>query len=145
MVHVQSNLCNKCTQKPSSQCLTLGLKISNIVFIFHCEDRPTQLKRSQLCAQQYHHFIRRSAENTKVFGPWEQKDIANMDQTPLEFCFDTKGATYNTTGKKTVWCRTTASGHDKGQCTVQLTIFADRQPQGNAYLRKKPVNMTNVS
>ena len=91
-------------------------------------------------AQQFHRFIRRSAENTKVLfpdqnglvGPWEQKYIANMDQTPLEFCFNTKGATYNTTGKKTLWCRTTASGHEKRQCTIQLTIFADGQ------LRVKP-------
>ena len=48
-----------------------------------------------------------------------------MDQTPLKFCFNPKGSTYNNTGEKTVWCRTSGSGHEKRQCTVQLTIFAD--------------------
>ena len=52
-----------------------------------------------------------------------------MDQTPLEFCFNTKGATYSTTGEKTVWARSTGSGHDKMQCTVQLTVFADGEPR----------------
>ena len=60
-----------------------------------------------------------------VLGPWKTSDIANMDQTPLEFCFNTEGATYSSKGEKTVWCRTTGSGQDKGQCTAQLTIFAD--------------------
>ena len=48
-----------------------------------------------------------------------------MDQTPLEFCFNTKDVTYSSKGGKTVWCRTTGSGQDKRQCTAQLTIFAD--------------------
>ena len=52
-----------------------------------------------------------------------------MNQTPLEFCFNTKGATYETKGEKTVWTRTTGSGHEKRQCTVQLTVFADGEPQ----------------
>ena len=51
-----------------------------------------------------------------------------MDQTPLQFCFNTKGATYAEKGEKSVWTRTTGEGHDKSQCTVQLTIFADGEP-----------------
>ena len=75
--------------------------------------RPTNTGQKQpeslrSLAQQFHRFIRRSAENTKVLfpdqnglvGPWEQKDIANMDQTPLEFCFNTKGATLQHHRKK---------------------------------------------
>ena len=97
--------------------------------------KPPESLRS--LSQQFHRFVRRSAENTQVLfpnqtgliGPWEQRDIANMDQTPLEFCFNTKGSTYSSTGGKTVWCRTTGSGHDKRQCTVQLTIFADGEPR----------------
>jgi len=38
-----------------------------------------------------------------IVGPWNLNDIANMDQTPKEFCFNTKGATYETKGEKTVW------------------------------------------
>ena len=64
-----------------------------------------------------------------MVGPWELSDIANMDQTLLEFCFNTKGATYATTGDKTIWTRTTGSGHDKRQCTVQLTVFSDGEPR----------------
>ena len=52
-----------------------------------------------------------------------------MDQTPLQFCFNTKGATYAEKGEKSVWTRTTGEGHDKRQCTVQLTIFADGEPR----------------
>ena len=63
-----------------------------------------------------------------AIGPWNLSDIANMDQTPLEFCFNTKRATYETKGEKTVWTRTTGSGHEKRQCTVQLTVFADGEP-----------------
>lgn len=54
--------------------------------------------------------------------------------------------------EKTVWCRTTGSGHNKRQCTVQLTIFADVEPRGKPFIilkgkgqripAKKPVNMT---
>ena len=52
-------------------------------------------------------------------------DIANVDQTPLEFCFNTTGATYASAGEKSVLCRTTGNDHDKRQCTVQLTVFVD--------------------
>ena len=51
-----------------------------------------------------------------------------MDQTPLPFSF-ANGATYADTGAQTVWVRGGASGMEKGQCTVQLTIFADGVPR----------------
>ena len=57
-------------------------------------------------------------------GRWTLRHIANVDQTPLPFTF-TDGATYTDTGEKTVCVRGEASGLDKRQCTVQLTLFAD--------------------
>lgn len=48
-----------------------------------------------------------------------------MDQ---HFCFS-KGPTYADRGDKTVWVRGGASGLEKRQCTVQLTIFADGEPR----------------
>ena len=35
------------------------------------------------------------------------------------------GRTYDTTGAEEVWCSSGASGLDKRQCTVQLTVFGD--------------------
>lgn len=61
-------------------------------------------------------------------GKFELSDIANMDQTPLPFVLD-DGKTYNDKGEKEIWCATAASGLDKRQCTVQLTIFADGKPR----------------
>ena len=46
-----------------------------------------------------------------------------MNQTPLQFCFKTKGATYGEKGEKSIWTRTTGEGHDNRQCTVQLTYL----------------------
>ena len=57
-------------------------------------------------------------------GVYQLKDLANMDQTPLPFVLD-DGKTYDKTGVDEVWCASGASGLDKRQCTVQLTIFAD--------------------
>lgn len=76
----------------------------------------------------FHQFIRRNAERGNQIGPLGQFDystIANMDQTPLQFDFNTCGKTYDDTGAKTVWAKATGSGLDKRQCTVQLTIHAD--------------------
>ena len=72
--------------------------------------------------QQFHRYLRRTATvkaselkgvQEGIVGPWELSDIANMDQTPLQFCFNTKGA---------------GEGHDKKQCTMQLAIFTDGEP-----------------
>ena len=57
-------------------------------------------------------------------GKCEDRDIANMDQTPLPFVLD-DGKSYDSTGAKEVWCSNASSGLDKRQCTVHLTIFAD--------------------
>ena len=51
-----------------------------------------------------------------------------MDQTPLQFYFNTKGATYAEKGEKSVWTRMTGEGPDTSQCTMQPTIFADGEP-----------------
>ena len=66
----------------------------------------------------------------KDVGKFTLSQIANMDQTPLPFTF-TDGGTYADKGEKSVWVRGGASGMDKRQCTVQLTIFASakREPR----------------
>ena len=50
---------------------------------------------------------------------WTQQQVANMN-----FAFS-KGNTYADCGEQSVWVRGAASGLDKRQYTVQLTIFAD--------------------
>ena len=87
-----------------------------------------------------------------VVDPWNVNQIANMDQTPLEFCFNTKRARHSRKGENTVWTRSTGSGHDKQQCTVQLIVFADGEPllifKGTSQLispRRKPSNTTRES
>ena len=61
-------------------------------------------------------------------GEYKLKDIANMDQTPLPFVLDDHRS-YADKGSKEVWCASAASGLDKRQCTVQLTIFGDGIPR----------------
>ena len=61
-------------------------------------------------------------------GKFKLSQIANMDQTPLQFCFS-NGPTYAGRGDKSVWVKSGASGLEKRQCTVQLTIFADKEPR----------------
>ena len=63
-----------------------------------------------------------------VVGSWNLNQIANVDQTPLEFCFNTKGASHSKKCENTVWTRSTRSDHDKRQCTVQLAVFAEGEP-----------------
>ena len=128
--------------------LNVAFKMSNRWFQAFKARYNISLRRSTHTAQKsseefrvivqlFHRYLRRTAspeveklkdKQTGLLGLWELSDIANMDETPLEFCFNTKGATYADTGEKTVWCRTTGSGQDKRQCTVQLTIFADGVP-----------------
>ena len=74
--------------------------------------RPTNVAQShpetlRVNIQQFQRYIRRMAIKAKqdladkqdgIIGPWNLSDIANMDQTPLEVCFNTKGATYETKG-----------------------------------------------
>ena len=61
-------------------------------------------------------------------GKYSLRQVANMDQTPLPFSF-AGDDTYSEKGAKTVWVRGGASGMEKRQCTVQLTIFADGVPR----------------
>ena len=75
----------------------------------------------------FHLEIRRIAASTdsdEPLGKFQLLTIANFNQTPLPFTFNS-GQSYNKTGEKTVWHRGAASGLDKRQCTVQLTIFTD--------------------
>lgn len=76
----------------------------------------------------FHLFIREQAVKGICIGPlgkWKTSGIANMDQTPIEFDMCAKGATYESRGAKSVWVKSSGSGLDKRQATVQLTIFAD--------------------
>lgn len=76
----------------------------------------------------FHHFIRDQAAKGNCIGPlgkWKVSGIANMDQTPIEFDMCAKGSTYESRGVKSVWVKSSGSGLDKRQATVQLTIFAD--------------------
>ena len=70
----------------------------------------------------------RATENpTGPLGKYSLDRTANVDQTPLPFCF-TDGPTYEDTGSSTVWVRSGASGLEKWQCTIQLTLFSDGEP-----------------
>jgi len=76
----------------------------------------------------FHHFIREQAvkgNSIGSLGKWKLSSIANMDQTPIEFDMCAKGATYESRGAKTVWVKSSGSGLDKRQATVQLTVFVD--------------------
>ena len=75
----------------------------------------------------FHLEIRRIAASTdsdEPLGKLQLSNIANVDQTPLPFTFNSEQG-YNKMGEKTVWHRGAAFGLDKRQCTVQLTIFTD--------------------
>ena len=76
--------------------------------------RPTNAAQKQsetlrTFIQQFHRNLRRTATvkateqngvQEGIVGPWELSDIVNMDQTPLQFCFKIKGATYAEIGEK---------------------------------------------
>ena len=77
--------------------------------------------------REFHLHIRQLAKRGEAkgeIGQYELRDIANVDQTPLPFTFN-KGKGYDDKGTSTVWHRGHASGLEKRQCTVQLTVFAD--------------------
>ena len=81
--------------------------------------------------QQFHRQIREVASEgnqLNLLGQFQLCQVANMDQTPLPFCF-TDGSTYADTGEPTIWVRGGQSGLDKRQCTIQLTLFADGEPR----------------
>jgi len=66
-------------------------------------------------------------------GQFNTSNLGNVDQTPLPFTF-TNGPTYEEKGAKTVWVQGGSSGLDKGQCAVQLTLFADGVPRVKPFL-----------
>ena len=79
----------------------------------------------QICA--FHLEIRCTAASTdsdEPLGKFQLSTVANVDQTPLPFTFNS-GQGYKKKGEKTVWHRGAASGLEKFQCTLQLTNFAD--------------------
>ena len=87
--------------------------------------KPAEDKRGAI--QGFHRNIRDVAskgDQTGAVGKFELQQIANVDQTPLPFSF-ASGKTYADTGDKTVWVKGGASGLEKRQCTVQITLFAD--------------------
>ena len=93
-----------------------------------CQREPAD---KQAAIQRFHRLIRRKAKDGEQSGPlgkWNPRTIANMDQTPLPFC-STQGSTYADRGERSVWIRSGASGLEKRQCTVQLTLFADGEPR----------------
>ena len=63
-------------------------------------------------------------------GTYQMKDIANMHQTLSRFVMN-NGKMYAEKESSEVWCATHGSGLDNRQCSVQLTIFADRKPRVN--------------
>ena len=92
------------------------------------QKQPSNL---EVAIREFHLNIRRVAAESQrkgELGQFELATIANVDQTPLPFCFS-KGEGYDMTGAKTVWHRGGASGLEKRQCTAQLTIFADGEPR----------------
>ncbi|CAH3148134.1 unnamed protein product [Porites evermanni] len=49
--------------------------------------------------------------------------MATVKATELKGVQEGIGATYGEKGEKSIWTRTTGEGHDKRQCTVQLTYL----------------------
>ena len=84
--------------------------------------KPAEYRRGAI--QGFHRNIRDIAskgDQTGAVGKFELRQIANVDQTPLSFLF-ANGETYADTGDKTVWVKGGASGLDKRQCTVQISL-----------------------
>lgn len=90
--------------------------------------QPSELEN---VIEEFHKQIRSfGGEKKGVLSQHELQDIVIMDQTPLPFTFN-KGKGYDDKGTKTVWHCGAASGLEKRQCTVQLTILAD----GKTYVK----------
>ena len=86
-----------------------------------CQRQPADKKAA---IQGFHRAIRSEAKSGDLVGPLGKFELRKIAKAPLPFTF-TDGTTYKDTGASTVWVRGGASGLDKRQCTVQLTIFAD--------------------
>ena len=116
---------NRCKEIMKEKYPHADFKMSDhwLVWFKACYDialrRPTNVAQShpellRFNIHQFHRYIRRMVIKVKqdipkngIVGPWDLSDIASMDQAPLEFTFNTKGATYETKGEKTVWTRST--------------------------------------
>ncbi len=69
-----------------------------------CQKEPED---KRFVIQGFHRSIRRIAldgQSISPLGQWTDRNIANMDQTPLPFTF-CGGETYADTGEKSVWVR----------------------------------------
>ena len=85
----------------------------------------------ELQIRRFHRHIRQLAKqgvSSGEIGQYKPCDIGNIDQTPLLFTSN-KGRGYDDNGTRTVWHHGRASGLEKRQCTVQLTVFADGKPR----------------
>ena len=106
-------------------------KYSNRWFNGFCRRNRISLRRKTHTAQKSLATLKDAIQKfhakllrERIRGTFQLGDIANTDQTPLPFVLD-DGRTYNTTGAEEVWCSSGASGLDKRQCTVELTVFGD--------------------
>jgi hypothetical protein len=70
-------------------------------------------------------------------------EIANIDQTPLSFEFNT-GKTYAKIGSKTVWVKEQRSRWNKRQATLQLTLHADGLPYTKPLLMFRGLEKLNT-
>lgn len=88
------------------------------------QKKPSDLEEK---IRDFHLSIRRVAackDSAGGLGKFSLSTIANIDQVTFN-----KGQGYSVKGSKTVWHQGAQSGLDKRQCTVQLTIHADRVPR----------------
>ena len=106
-------------------------KMSNRWFTGFCRRNNISLRRKTHAAQKTPEELRQSIKDfhssiirERKRGTYKLKDLANMDQTPLPFVLD-DNKTYEKKGSKEVWLASGASGLEKRQCTVQMTVFAD--------------------
>ena len=94
-----------------------------------CQKEPSDKERA---IRSFHSSIwqvaRGTATSVEPLGKFSLERIANVDQTPLPFCF-TDGTTYNDSGSSSTRVRSGASGQEKRQCTVQITLFANGEPR----------------
>ncbi|KAF3924499.1 hypothetical protein ABW20_dc0105467 [Dactylellina cionopaga] len=101
-----------------------------LIELFHDFIRRHAANEAQTLEDESVQFTPITKDRYRDIGRFSLANIANMDQTPLQFEFISgKTKTYEMTGAKTVWSRSKGSGLDKRQATVQLCIFADGVPR----------------
>ena len=103
--------------KCSDHCTSLFLKC-NRISLRHKTHRAQKLPEDAVPKiKSFHQYLLKVCSR----GVCQVKDIANMDQTPLPFIMDAN-KTYEETNSKDVVAKTGASGLDKRQSTVQITM-----------------------